>query len=100
MKRRLLIVAVLGVLAVALWVWRSQRAATSQEQRATSGAGAAGSALAPARELRDRAARVDPSTMARASIAGTVKDATGVAVANAMVCADFSSDDISTQQSR
>ena len=100
MKRRLLIVAAVAALGLAFWFWRSQRATPAQGQGRSLGSGAAATGSGSALDSRDRAARVDPRTLAGASIAGTVKDATGVEVANAMVCADFSSDDISTQQSR
>ena len=96
MKRRFQIVAAVAALGLALWFWRSQRATPAQGQRPSLGSGAAANGSGAAHDSRDRAARVDPSTLPRASIAGTVKDASGVAVANAMVCADFSSDDIST----
>ena len=81
MKRRLLIVAAVAALGLALWFWRSQRSPPTQSHTAALGSGAAANGSGSAQDSRNRAARVDPSTLPRASITGTVKDAMGVAVA-------------------
>ncbi|HPH67069.1 MAG TPA: hypothetical protein PLF40_15045, partial [Kofleriaceae bacterium] len=77
MKRKIGVVAVLGAIVVAIWLWRSQRtsstkatAAHGQHVATVAGSGSSGS-------LNDRAHRIDPTKQARGSITGTIKDATG-----------------------
>ena len=79
---------VLVVLAILVWHWR--RSAHDGSRGATSGA--ASSVAHPPGLAIDR--RPDPHAAPRASIAGTVTDERGTAIAHARVCVDATSPDL------
>ncbi len=96
-KRRLPIVLgialVVSVIAIAV-MWRKCRGAHD----ALPGAGtASGSSMTIPTLVRKR---IDPRTLPRASIAGTIRDERGAAVANARACASFTSRALSPQLTR
>lgn len=100
MKQKIGAVAVLVTIAIAFWLWRSQRTHSTQAPVATGSNAMAVTGSGSSASLNDRARRIDPTKQARGSIAGTVKDAAGAGVPKAAVCADYWSDDLSTQQTR
>lgn len=94
LRRYVVPAIVLVVLAILVWHWRTS--AHDRANRATSGAASrAGSSTILATERRP-----DPHAAPRASIAGTVTDEHGAAIAHARVCVDATSADLPAQDVR
>src|SRR4051812_43372422 len=91
MKRITPVVVVLAVLLAGAVVWKC-RGGGDDSTAPQAGGSERGSATSGSSSIATRAApRVDPRTVARASIAGTVTDETKAPAVHVLVCADFSS---------
>jgi len=97
MKRRVGIVAGLVIVILALAVWRSRGSRSEAADPATSPTTAAVATGAPTTAT---ATRPDPRTLARGSIAGTVRDEAKAPIAGATVCADLTADELPTELTR
>lgn len=96
MKRRVGVVVGGAVVLCALMLWRWHGASSSAAHREVPGDRAASASPAPA----GRAAHVDPRTLQRGSIAGTIRDEAKAPIAHARVCLDVSSPDLPRELTR
>jgi len=87
--------AALTIAALAWWMTREGGA----EQEGAGALARSGAARAAGSAHAHRP-RIDPATVARGAIAGTVRDPRGAAVAGAEVCAYASSDELSAEDTR
>lgn len=97
----LVLAAALGIVAFVKFGGSGPRR-TSTAARGSGGSsagGAAPTAGAPS-VLAARAAKPDPRTQATASIAGTIRSSTSVALAGALVCADYRGDELAGEETR
>src|SRR5688572_10065649 len=91
MKRQGTIVAVLVVAVIALVIWRCRG---SGDDDSPGDGSAAGNTGGKAIDVRAARPKIDPKTVSRASISGTVTEDGKQPIAKARVCADGSSRDI------
>jgi hypothetical protein len=92
MKRRLQVAIGIALVAFAVVVWQCR--SRSQPSSDAPGSGSTGSGIGTASQ------RIDPRTLPRGSIAGTIRDDRGAPIAKARVCTSFDAPALSSQQTR